>query len=167
MLGIDLTQILLHLFNTAILFAGLYFLLYKPVQKFMQKREEQYKAMDEAAAQKLAEAEKEEALYQEKLQTLEAEIEEKRQQQTAEMDQERENRMAEALAEAEKILDKARANAAEERSQILESVRGDITLMVEEAARKIVAEKSPSESFDAFLSEAGEKAPAPAEASKQ
>ena len=45
-LNIDWQQILLHLFNFAILFAILYFLLYKPVKDFMAKREEYYKNMD-------------------------------------------------------------------------------------------------------------------------
>ena len=154
MLGIDLTQILLHLFNTAILCAGLYFLLYKPVRNFMQKREEQYKAMDEEASKKLSEAETEASSYREKLSTLEAEFEEKRRQQTVELEQERETRMAEARAEAEKILDQARVRAEEERSRILESVRGDITLMAEEATRKIVDAERLSESFETFLEKA-------------
>ena len=45
-LNINWQQILLHLFNFAILFAGLYFLLYKPVKKFMEKREKYYKGID-------------------------------------------------------------------------------------------------------------------------
>ena len=42
-LGIDFAQIFLHLFNVVILFGGLYFILYSPVKKFMDKREEYYK----------------------------------------------------------------------------------------------------------------------------
>ena len=37
-LNIDWQQILLHLLNFVILFAILYFLLYDPVKKFMDKR---------------------------------------------------------------------------------------------------------------------------------
>ena len=40
-LNIDWQQILLHLLNFAILAFGLYFLLYKPVKAFREKREEQ------------------------------------------------------------------------------------------------------------------------------
>ena len=151
MLGIDLTQILLHLFNTALLCAGLYFLLYKPVLAFMKKREEYYRNMDQEASRKLKEAETQEAAYQEKISALETEIDEKRQQAITELDQERENRMAEARSEAEKILDKAREDAREERAHILESVRGDITLMVEEATQKIVTAPTVAESYDRFL----------------
>lgn len=38
-LNIDWQQILLHAFNFVLLFAILYFLLYKPVKDFMEKRE--------------------------------------------------------------------------------------------------------------------------------
>ena len=41
-LNIDLQQILLHLFNFVVLFAILYFLLYKPVKSFMDKRTASY-----------------------------------------------------------------------------------------------------------------------------
>ena len=44
-LNIDWQQILLHWMNLAILAGGLYFLLYKPVVSFMQKREQHYKDM--------------------------------------------------------------------------------------------------------------------------
>ena len=46
-LNIDWQQILLHLLNFVILFAILYFLLYDPVKKFMDKRCEYYKNIDD------------------------------------------------------------------------------------------------------------------------
>ena len=48
-LNIDWQQILLHLFNFLILAGGLYLLLYKPVKQFMDKREQTYQAMNDAA----------------------------------------------------------------------------------------------------------------------
>ena len=60
-LGIDLTQILLHMFNVVLLFTGLYVILYSPVKKIMKQREEHYKEMDEAAKKNLAEAEEKNA----------------------------------------------------------------------------------------------------------
>ena len=44
-LNIDWQQILLHLLNFVILFAILYFLLYKPIKDFMQKRMDYYKSL--------------------------------------------------------------------------------------------------------------------------
>ena len=45
-LNIDWQQIILHLLNFAILAGGLYFLLYHPVRKFMDQREEHYRQME-------------------------------------------------------------------------------------------------------------------------
>ena len=44
------TTILLHMFNTALLLAALYFLLFKPVRKFLKAREDKVaEQLDEAA----------------------------------------------------------------------------------------------------------------------
>ena len=41
-LNIDFLQILLHLFNFVLLAGGLTFLLYKPVNNFLEKRKEHF-----------------------------------------------------------------------------------------------------------------------------
>lgn len=41
-IGIDFKEIFFHLLNLAILLVGLRFLLYKPIQKFMDKRKKEY-----------------------------------------------------------------------------------------------------------------------------
>ena len=56
-LNIDWQQILLHLFNFAILAVGLYLLLYKPVKKFMDNRTKYYEDLDNEAKEKLKTAE--------------------------------------------------------------------------------------------------------------
>ena len=55
-LNVDWQQILLHLFNFAILAGGLYFLLFKPVKDFMDKRLAYYQGMEKEAADKLEQA---------------------------------------------------------------------------------------------------------------
>ena len=45
-LNIDWQQILLHFFNFSILVGGLYLLLFKPVKRFMEKREKHYADME-------------------------------------------------------------------------------------------------------------------------
>ena len=67
-LNIDWQQILLHLFNFLILAGGLYLLLYKPVKQFMDKREQTYQAMNDAADQKAQQAQQaqQQAAQQEK-----------------------------------------------------------------------------------------------------
>ena len=85
-LNIDWQQILLHLLNFVILFAGLWLLLYKPVKKFMHERQAKYEKMDADAQKKSAEAEEKRAEYEKKLAAADAEIEEKRAAARKEMD---------------------------------------------------------------------------------
>ena len=56
-LNINFQQIFLHLLNFTILFAAMYFLLYKPVKDFMDKRAAYYADLDRQAQDKLEEAE--------------------------------------------------------------------------------------------------------------
>lgn len=46
-LGLSVQEFLLHFFNFAILMTALFFLLYKPVKKFMAKRDSDYKKAEE------------------------------------------------------------------------------------------------------------------------
>ena len=78
-LNIDWQQILLHWMNLAILAGGLYFLLYKPVVGFMQKREQHYKDMENKAQAELQKAQEAKAQYEAKLDAAEEEIREARQ----------------------------------------------------------------------------------------
>ena len=75
-MNIDFQQILLHLFNFSILSFGLYLLLFKPVQSFMEKREHTYLDMHHKAETELKEAEELKAAYEKHLETVEAEVEE-------------------------------------------------------------------------------------------
>lgn len=56
-LGINFFEILLHMFNLAILIVGMRFLIYKPVKKFMKNRSEEYKKAEDESEQKRKEAE--------------------------------------------------------------------------------------------------------------
>ena len=55
-LNIDWRQILLHLLNLVILFLILYFLLYNPVKKFMEKSKKHYEEQNKESEAKLADA---------------------------------------------------------------------------------------------------------------
>ena len=77
-LNIDWQQILLHLLNFVILAGGLYFLLYKPVKNFMNKRTSYYEAMDAEAKAKVTSAQKLEEEYKTRLTNAEEEIREKK-----------------------------------------------------------------------------------------
>lgn len=154
-LNIDWQQILLHLFNVALLFAILYFLLYKPVHKFMDERAEKYEKMKNDTENRLAEAEKTKAEYEKQLAEANAEIDELKAQARRDMakaaDASREN----AEKEAKDIISAARTGAESEKKKIIDEARGELTDLIAGAAEKLVSE-STAAAYDEFLSAAEE-----------
>lgn len=150
-LNIDLQQILLHLFNFTILFAALYFLLYKPVKNFMAKREAHYSEMDQKAGQALADAENSRQAYDEKVRAFDEEAKAEKSRMSKAVEAERERRLAEARNEAEKIVADARNEADREKKEIIESAQKEIAGMVTDAMEKLTLEQSASDAFDQFL----------------
>ena len=71
-LNINWQQILLHLLNLVILIVGLYLLLYKPVKKFMKKREDAYKEREENTQAALDNAKAKEEEYSSRLAGVES-----------------------------------------------------------------------------------------------
>ena len=154
-LNIDWQQILLHLFNFIILGGGLYFLLFKPVKKFMDKRVKYYEDMDKAAKDKIAEAESTKAEFTRRLADAEGEIEAKRVAASKEIAEQNMREIAHATAEAEKIISDAKHGAEREYEKAIANAKKDIADMAMTAAEKIVY-SSVSDSFDAFLNVAEE-----------
>ena len=74
-LNIDWQQILLHLFNFVVLTGVLYFLLYKPVKSFMDKRTEEYRSADEKANKTVSDVLEENARLKEEIRRLKGESE--------------------------------------------------------------------------------------------
>lgn len=150
-LNIDWQQILLHLFNFIILFAILYFLLYRPVKQFMDKRTEYYKNLDDEAKANLAESEKAKKEYQKKLAEAEDEIADRKKKALREIEAASAVRTKRAEKEAAKIVEDARKNIEYNRAKMLKEAQAEITDMVTSAAEKLVAQSSTSQAFDQFL----------------
>ena len=74
-LNIDWQQILLHLFNFVVLTGVLYFLLYKPVKSFMDKRTEEYRSADEKANKTVSDVLEENARLKEEIRRLKGDAE--------------------------------------------------------------------------------------------
>ncbi|MCD8311374.1 MAG: hypothetical protein LUD43_02550 [Firmicutes bacterium] len=123
-LNIDLRQILLHLFNFAILSGGLYFLLYSPVKKFMDERERSFREKTETADEKLRHAEELEAsaICGEKI--------------------------AEAEARAEEIVAAAKAEGEREKRAIIDGAGEEIERLAIETTEKLLSETT----YDSFIS---------------
>ncbi|MGM9682512.1 MAG: ATP synthase F0 subunit B [Eubacteriales bacterium] len=149
-LNIDWQQIFLHLFNFSILAGGLFFLLYKPVKKFMAKREEYYKKLGDEAEEKLAKAKALEADMQKKLEESDALIQKKRSEAEAELTKYTDEKMSEAQAMADKLVSDAYKNAEKQRQDIIKSAESEIVDIVKTAAAKL-AYKDTSEAYDGFL----------------
>ena len=149
-LNIDWQQILLHWMNLAILTGGLYFLLYKPVKAFMDKREDHYRELDRQAGAKLAEAEELKAACQAKLNAAEEEIREAKVKAQQSSQQAAEAQLAKAQAQARQIVAKAQAEAQQSREQALLKSQREMRELVAAAAKKL-ASKPGTDPFDQFL----------------
>lgn len=153
-LGIDFLQIFLHLFNVVLLFGGLYFLLYSPVKKFMEQREEHYRKMDEEKNNALAEAGRLKEERQALLDGVEEEIAGERQQASKEIAAMRSQRIKEAQDEAQNIISKAEAEAQRKRREIVDGAKDDIANIIADAADKLMLDGNTDSFYDAFLEDA-------------
>ncbi len=150
-LNIDWQQILLHLLNFVVLFAILYFLLYKPVKDFMENRILQYRKMDDEAKENLQKSEELKAAYAEKLRGVDSEIEEKRQSAYKALADETAEALKQAETQAAGIVAQAYEKAEHEHDKIVKKAQDEIADMVTDAAKKIVANANTSEAYDNFL----------------
>ena len=148
-LNIDWQQILLHLFNFAILVGGLYLLLYNPVKKFIKKREEHYVQVDQEAEGKRQEAAELAEQHRVRLQEVDKEIALKKAEAQKEIDSMREEQLAEAQKQAEAILGQAKAAAEQERQEIMDQMSDQLKDLVLNAAEKIMLkdQKDPYQQF--------------------
>ena len=149
-LNIDWQQILLHIFNLAILTGGLYFLLYAPIKKFIEKREEEYRRLDAETKERLSSAEAMENEAKLRLDGVESEILRMRAKADEELHARADRQIEEAAQKAEKIISDAQKSAQEERKAILRDADNEIISMTKEAAKKMVF-NSTDEAYEAFL----------------
>lgn len=137
MLGINFQQILLHVFNFAILLLVLNELLYKPIVKFIDDRENYYKSMDKEKNENL---EKSKELLNQRNQELkdiyieankikEEAIKESQIQAKQEIDQ--------AKEEGKKLLEKARVQSLVEKDILIRNTKKDLREVAIEAAAKL------------------------------
>ena len=149
-LNIDWQQILLHWMNLAILTGGLYFLLYKPVKKFMDEREAHYSAIEEQAEGKMREAQALLEQYQKKLDGAEEEAREIRAKAQQSAQEAAEAQRAEAEAEARQIVAHAMVEAENSRERARLEAQHELRELAAAAAHKLVFERE-ADPFDLFL----------------
>lgn len=152
-LNIDFTQILLHLFNVVILFAIIYFLIYKPVRNFMEKRRNEYQNMEDEANGKVKEAEDLKRSYEEKLSKAEEEIRGMKEEAARKMTEQAGEIREQAEREAQALLESTRAQAEHEKEKILEGTGKEVAELARQAASQAIFQ-NPSEAYDSFLEKA-------------
>lgn len=153
-LNIDWQQILLHLFNFLILGIGLYLLLYKPVKKFMKKREDTYAEREEKTAAAVSDAEKTREEYEKKLAAADEEIAGLRKQAALDAENAGKAIVDEARADAEKIVADARAAAVKEHDRIVGKAGDDIRDIVGKIAEKVGTSNDVDTAYEEFLAAA-------------
>lgn len=148
-LNIDWQQILLHLFNFAILAGGLYLLLYRPVKQFMEQRQAYYQNIHQEAQQVKEQADQMKAEYQEKMSQVEKAIAQRQADAEQELEQLRSQQVADAKQEAEEILAKAQENAQREKTEMISKASKELVDIAVTAAEKIAlgADGDPYEQF--------------------
>ena len=152
-LNIDWQQILLHLLNFVILAGGLYFLLYKPVKKFMLARKKQYEEREAESQRLLAEAEALKARTEEKYRQADEEIQHRREQASEELEAEKRQQLTEARAQARQILSTASKTAEMRTQKAVEESREQIRSLAVGMVERLVLE-SGGDALDQFLNEA-------------
>ena len=150
-LNIDLQQILLHMFNFAILFAALYFLLYKPVKKFIDAREGEYKKASDEAKQKLKEADDAKAKLGDELSKMREDARRESSEMAQNAQKQYQKRISDAEEQAARIISDAEEQAAAIRRKALKDSGKDIAELVKESVGKVVM-GGTDEAFEAFLS---------------
>ena len=148
-LNIDWQQILLHLFNFAILGGGLYLLLYRPVKQFMERRQTHYEDLYRQAEQDRARAERLREEYQARLDQADAAIARRKADAEKELNALLSQRIDEAKQQAEEILAKAREGADREEREMVSKASRELVGIAVTAAEKIAlgAEGDPYEQF--------------------
>lgn len=149
-LNIDPQQILLHWMNLAILTGGLYFLLYKPVKQFMEKREAHYRELEEQAQDRLAQAEQLKADRQAKLDAADEEIHQERARAQQAAAQAAQEQLEQAEEQARHIVTKAQAEAEQSRERALRESQKEVRELAAKAAKKLAAQPG-DDFFDQFL----------------
>ena len=154
-LNIDLQQILLHMLNFVILVGGLYFILYAPVKKFMDQRAAGYAAMDKAAAEKMAVAEKMAADHQAQLDKLDEELRDRRAESQKIAQAAAQQQLDRAQEQADQIVAAAHKTADSIRAKAVSDSQKQLKELAMAAAEKL-ALASSQDAFDAFLNLAEE-----------
>lgn len=137
-LNIDWQQILLHLFNFAILAGGLYFLIYKPVKSFMEQRIAYYRQMEKEAAEKMEQIKAQEQECQKRLKSADLEISQKKEQAVRDAERQAEMILDEASKQRKQMIVEAKKEAKREKEKMLQDAKEEIVQLAMATTAKML-----------------------------
>ena len=140
-LGLSLTKFLLHLLNFAILFTALWFILYKPVMKFIRERQERVEGPKREAEENLKASEQAREAAEDRLRTLDEELSDKRAAAEKEAEAAGEKIVADANVRAELIVKSAEEKARQEAAEVVAGAKAGIRDAAVTLAESILSEK--------------------------
>jgi F-type H+-transporting ATPase subunit b len=135
-LGLDGMKILLHLFNFLLLMIGVTFLVYKPVKKFIEKRQNEIKEQYDSNEKAKKEAEELHSLYKEKLEKADSEIMAQRLEAERTAHMIKETAVSDASQKAEEIINRAEVESDEIRKETITGIKNkvaDVAVAIAEA----------------------------------
>ena len=140
-LGLSWTKLLLHLLNFTILFVGLWFILYKPVRKAIQDRQERIAREQREAEENMQAAQAAREESEKRLAELDDELDAKRKAAKERADAAYESTIAEANERAAAIIKQAETDARLQAERTVEEAKDDIRDMAVSLAENIIASK--------------------------
>lgn len=152
-LNIDFLQILLHMLNFVILAGGLTFLLFNPVNNFLEQRREYFALQEKRNQEKTEENEQLRKAYEQKLRDADAQIAEKKKISENEWSEISSRYISEAKEKAAIILTNAEKEANERKVHILESAQTEISELVVSATQKLLSDTVTPEHDSALYDE--------------
>ncbi len=139
-LGINVPFLISQIVNFLILFAALYFLLWKRVLRMFEERKQRIARGLADAEQARKDRERADAEYQQRIERAEQEREAILARAAEEGEQVREEILAQARAEAERIVATSRAGAERDRQEMLAELRGQVASLAIAVSNKIIGE---------------------------
>ncbi len=153
-LNIDILQILLHMLNFVILFGGLTFLLFKPVNSFLENRREHFEKLARENEEQAKENERLKNEYETQMKTAVTEIAEMRAEAEKSMADISKAYISDARDRANAIVAAAEADAEKHKEHIMESLQTEIGELVVSATQKLLGEATPDRNdalYDEFI----------------
>jgi len=139
-LGINGPFLLSQIVNFLILFAALYFLLWKRILKMLEERKQRIAQGLADAEQARKDRERAEAEYQQRIKQAEQERERILAKADGEGEQAREQILAGARTEADRIVAEARAELEKDRQEMLAELRGQVATLAIAISNRIIGE---------------------------